>query len=109
MRRLIDDATWDSEDYRLFYNVNFPPLPAAEVKGRKVTHQGWRQDSGHGMTPHVSPSGRRFLYVTGGPQQTPTAAGTDVAAALDGYVAITPMRADLTAHDLVTSLAERLE
>ena len=109
VRRLIDDATWDSEDYRLFYNVNFPPLPAAEVKGRKVTHQGWRTDAGHGMTPHVSPSGRRFLYVTGGPQQTPTAAGTDVAAALDGYVAITPMRADLTAHDLVTSLAERLE
>ena len=109
IRRLIDRATWDSADYRIFYNVNFPPCPSADIKGRKVTHQGWRPDAGHGMTPHVSPSGRRFLYVTGGPQQTPTAEGSDVAAALEGYVAITPMRADLTAHDLVSPLADKLE
>jgi len=109
VRRLLDRAAWDSADYRLFYNVNFPPCSAAEVKGLKVTAQGWRQDAGHGMAPHVSPSGRRFLYVTGGPQQTPTAPGTDVAANLDDYVSVTPMRCDLTAHDLVASLKDRLE
>ena len=109
VRRLLDNAEWDSADYRLFYNVNFPPCPADAVQGRRVTAQGWRTDADHGMTPHVSPSGRRFLYVTGGPQQTPTAPGTDVEANLRNYISITPMRADLTAHDLVASLRDRLE
>ena len=109
VRRLLDRATWDAADYRLFYNVNFPPCPADEVRGLSVTVQGWRTDSGHGMTPHVSPSGRRFLYVTGGPQQTPTAPGTDVAANLDDRISVTPMRCDLTAHDLVAALKDRLE
>ncbi|SPJ24284.1 5'/3'-nucleotidase SurE [Palleronia abyssalis] len=109
IRTMIDHAEWDSADYRLFYNVNFPPCPAADVKGRQVTAQGWRPDADHGMTPHVSPSGRRFLYVTGAPQQTPTAPGTDCAANLENYISITPMRADLTAHDLIGPLKDRLE
>jgi 5'-nucleotidase len=31
------------------------------------------------------------------------------AANLDGYVSVTPMRADLTAHDALDALRERLE
>ncbi|TDL81326.1 5'/3'-nucleotidase SurE [Palleronia sediminis] len=109
VRTLLNGAEWDSADYRLFYNVNFPPCPAAAVKGLRVTAQGWRSETDHRVMPHVSPSGRRFLYVTGGPQNVPTAPGTDVAANLEGHVSVTPMRADLTAHDLIAPLRERLE
>jgi 5'-nucleotidase len=109
VRALIDQGIWDTGDYRLFYNVNFPPVPAAEVRGTRVTRQGYRKESFFGVEPHVSPSGRRFLWITGGPQHLPTAPGTDVAANLEGYISISPMRADLTAHDAVEELASRLD
>jgi 5'-nucleotidase len=109
VRALLDHADWRPGDYRLFYNVNFPPCPAAEVRGRRVAAQGFREVPSFGVAPHVAPSGRKFLWIKGGPQQNPTAAGTDAAATLDGYIAITPMRADLTAHETLQRLRERLE
>ena len=109
IRSLLDQGLWDSGDYRIFYNVNFPPVPAAEVKGTRTTRQGYRKESFFGVEPHVSPSGRRFLWITGGPQHLPTAEGTDVRANLDGFISITPLRADLTAHDALQTLASRLD
>ncbi|MFA5539677.1 MAG: 5'/3'-nucleotidase SurE [Gemmobacter sp.] len=108
VRALLDRGRWDGDDYRLFYNVNFPPVPAAQVKGVKVAPQGYRQGTGFGVVPHSSPTGRRFLWVTGGAQHRRTAPGTDVDVNLDGYVSVTPMRADLTAHDVLDDLEARL-
>jgi 5'-nucleotidase len=108
VRALLDRAMWDGGDYRLFYNVNFPPCPAADVKGMQVTAQGYRKDTFFGVEPHQSPSGRKFLWIKGGPQHHPTAEGTDAAANLAGYVSITPMRADLTAHDRLVELTDKL-
>lgn len=108
VRRLLDRGRWDAGDYRLFYNVNFPPLPAARVKGLRVAAQGYRRDTFFGVEPHISPSGRKFLWITGGPQHEPTEPGTDVAVNLEGFIAVTPMRADLTAHDALADLAARL-
>lgn len=107
VRALLEKGLWDRGDYRLFYNVNFPPVPAAEVKGMKVAAQGYRTDTFFGVEPHISPAGKKFLWITGGPQHMPTAPGTDVAVNLDGYISITPMRADLTAHDTLGELEAR--
>lgn len=105
VRRLLDHAPWDhGADYQLFYNVNFPPVPAAKVAGARATAQGWRRDTVFTTEPAASPSGRRFLWVKGGPQHEPTAPGTDAAANLEGYISVTPMRADLTAHDRLDAL-----
>jgi len=105
VRALLDRGVWDGgADYRLFYNINFPPLPAAQLKGMQITTQGYRKDTFFGTEPHTSPSGRKFLWIKGGPQHEPTAPGTDAAANLDGYTSITPMRADLTAHDVMDRL-----
>ncbi len=109
VRALLDRGIWDQSDYRVFYNVNFPPVAASAVRGTRVAAQGFRRDSTFGLQPHISPTGRRFLWIAGGPQHTPTAPGTDVAVNLDGYIAVTPLRADLTAHDLLGDLAARLE
>ncbi len=108
VRRLLEHGLWDEGDYRLFYSVNFPPLPGSEVKGLRVTAQGRRQDCNFGVEAHHSPSGRRFLWIRGGPQHLPTAPGTDVHANLSGFVSITPMRCDLTAHDCLADLEARL-
>ena len=108
VRKLLDSGIWTDDDYRSFYNVNFPPCSAAATKGMKVAPQGFRRDTAFSVDPHISPSGRRFLWIKGGPQHTPTLPGTDAAVNLAGHIAVTPMRADLTAHDLLADLADRL-
>mgnify|MGYP005840447251 CR=1 FL=1 len=105
LRSLLDKGVWTRDDYGIFYNINFPPVPAAEVKGLRAAPQGFRRDMGFGVQPHVAPSGRRFLWVTGAPQQQPTFPGTDADLNLKGYISVTPMRADLTAHDALEALS----
>lgn len=109
VRRLLEHGHWDEGAYRTFYNVNFPPCAAADVRGTRVTSQGFRDYTTFGVEPVQSPSGRRFLWVRGGRQHEPTGPGTDVTANVEGYISVTPMRADLTAHDILDSLRERLE
>ncbi len=109
VRNLLDRGLWDDRHYRLFYNVNFPPVPADRVKGSKVAAQGFRANNAFGVEPHISPSGRKFLWIKGGPQHMPTAPGTDAAVNLDGWISVTPMRADLTAHDALDALRDLLE
>ncbi len=108
VRALLDRGIWTQDDYRVFYNVNFPPLPAARTLAPRVAPQGFRRDTSFSVDPHMSPSGRRFLWIKGGPQHTPTLPGTDAAVNLQGHISVTPMRADLTAHDLLADLADRL-
>ena len=110
VRDLLDVGDWGAQNgYRTFYNVNFPPVPAADVKGRRVVPQGIRAGTSFSVEPLVSPSGRRFLWAVGGRQATPSGPGTDAEVNLDGYISITPMRADLTAHDRIEGLARVLE
>jgi len=109
VQALLENGIWTNDAYRVFYNVNFPPCAANDVKGRKVVAQGFRDETFFSMEPVTAPNGRRYLWVTGGPQDKPTGPNTDVTANLDGYVSITPMRADLTAHDLLADLSTRLD
>lgn len=104
VRRILAQTPDETGGYRLFYNVNFPPVPAADVKGIRLSVQGMREGTVFSTEPHMSPSGRRFLWIRGGNQQISTAPGSDAADNLDGYVSVTPMRADLTAHDVMEDL-----
>jgi 5'-nucleotidase len=108
VRALLDKGLWDEADYRLFYNVNFPPLPADAVKGTRVASQGFRRYAGFRIEPHISPTGRQFMWIKGGEQGRPTLPGTDVTANVEGYISVTPLRCDLTAHDRLSELEARL-
>jgi 5'-nucleotidase len=108
VRWLLDHGIWEDSDYRPFYNVNFPPLPGAAVKGSRIAAQGFRRYTKFAVEASIAPNGRRFLWVKGGPQGQPTLPGTDVTANVNGYISITPLRADLTAHDLLSTLEARL-
>ena len=110
IRRLLDHGDWTSDaDFRLFYNINFPPVPAAGVRGVRVVPQGRRQGIGFGVVPYTAPNGRRFMWAAGGPQNAPARPGTDVAVNMDGFISVTPMRADLTCHASLADLAAALE
>ncbi|MDE4133601.1 5'/3'-nucleotidase SurE [Phaeobacter sp. QD34_3] len=91
-------------DYRLFYNINFPPVPAAAVKGARAVAQGLRAGPRFSAEEQLSPNGRRYVWIKGGDQHVHTAPDTDASVNLEGYISVTPMRADLTAHDALHAL-----
>ena len=105
IRRILDASPAESVDYPLFYNVNFPPVAAADMKGIRLAAQGRRPGVVFGTEPHIAPSGRRFAWIKGGDQQVRAAPGSDAAVNLEGYTSVTPMRADLTAHDMMHKLS----
>ncbi len=104
IERIVANTPKDQPGYQLFYNVNVPPVAAKDMKGIRVVPQGLRPGVGFHTEATTSPSGRQFLWIKGGDQQVQTAQGTDAAVNLDGYVSVTPMRADLTDHDMLNTL-----
>lgn len=108
VRRILAQVPADQGGYRLFFNVNFPPVPAAAVKGVRAARQGVRPNVNFAVEPHQSPSGRRFLWIKGGDQRVRPAEGTDAAVNLDGYISVTPMRADFTADDVLEQFSNAL-
>ena len=109
IRKLLDHGIWTQDAYRTFYNVNFPARSAAETKGIKVAPQGFRIGSGFSTESQISPVGRRYLWLKGGPQHTAsTPENSDIAANVAGHISVTPLRADLTAHDLLADLEAKL-
>lgn len=107
VRRLLD-AAWTQPPYSVFYNVNFPAVAPEDVRGVQATVQGYRASSSFGVQPQVAPNGRSFLWLTHGPGNQTSAPGSDARECHEGYVTVTPLRADLTAYDLVAPLAEVL-
>jgi 5'-nucleotidase len=108
LRRLLEAPAWRGAPYGVFYNINFPPVPAAEVRGTRATFQGHRSSATFGVLPHVAPNGRTFLWLTHGHGNADTPPGSDSRECYEGYVTVTPLVADLTAHDLIAPLAQAL-
>lgn len=77
-------------------NVNFPPLPAAEVRGTVVTTQGARNGATIGIEPRVDGRGNPYFWISYRPQATAPGGGTDLEALSRGQIAVTPLRLDLT-------------
>ena len=110
VRALLDRGEWgEGDDFGLFYNVNFPPCGAAEVRGVRVAPQGRRADVRFGVKAQVAPNGRRFLWVTGGPQTAAGSPGSDVDVLMGNHVSVTPMRPDLTCQATAQRLARAFE
>ena len=107
--RLLERGVWQDHDYGAFYNVNFPPFSSAEVRGTKVTSQGFRPECGFKARSYDAPNHRRYYWLTGGKQQIPSQPGSDAHANLEGYISVNPIRADLTDHGLVAALSETFD
>ncbi|MEL7091654.1 MAG: 5'/3'-nucleotidase SurE, partial [Pseudomonadota bacterium] len=58
IRRILDANPKDQDGYQLFYNVNFPPMPAADVLGIRAAAQGRRPSARFGSETQKSPNGR---------------------------------------------------
>jgi 5'-nucleotidase len=88
-------------------NINFPNFPPADVRGRRVTRLGRRKPGGEIMAG-VDPGGKPFYWIGTKRVVGAVTADSDIQAAEDGYISMTPLRFDLTDDDLLAQAKDRL-
>jgi 5'-nucleotidase len=92
---------------RTVINVNFPALPADQVKGIRVVRQGFHDYARGSLIEAVDPRGRPYFWFGLDDIEHTLDHGTDLEAVSEGYVAVTPLHLDLTHHASIGALAER--
>lgn len=92
---------------RVLLNVNVPNILLDKVKGIRVTRQG---NSGYNerYETRSDPRAVPYYWQAGTYRMTDVDEETDALAVDQGYVSVTPVSFDLTAHDFLSALARRL-
>jgi len=84
-------------------NVNVPNLPQDQIKGVRITRQGLRKYRDE-LVKRLDPRGRPYYWIAGEPSSEMEEEDTDVWAVENGYISVTPLQLDLTAHAMVEQL-----
>ncbi len=84
-------------------NVNLPGIPAAEIRGIKVTRLGSRYFS-ESLSRMTDPWGREVYWIGGGTITWTGEADSDHAAVHDGFISLTPLHMDLTNYPLLETV-----
>ncbi|SRR5690554_594987 len=87
-------------------NVNIPALPFEAIKGTMITRQArsrWEESFSERMDPYNRP----YYWLSGRFVNLDEGDNTDIYAVEQGYVSITPLHHDLTAHEHIATLALR--
>src|SRR5204862_1897303 len=85
---------------RTFLNIN---LPKGEPKGFRVTVQAKRNHVTSVAERH-DPKGRPYFWIEEGQDQWEPHDRSDYQAVRDGYVSVTPLPPDLTAHHALAAV-----
>ncbi len=86
-------------------NVNIPYLPIEQIKGIRITRQAmgrWVEE----FEKRADPTGETYYWLTGKFKLMDHGDDTDEHALSHGYVAVTPLSHDLTAHHYRAPLSE---
>ena len=89
---------------RTLINVNFPAVPADQVRGVRVVGQGLRDYGRLQIVSNRDPRGYEYHWFGLGPTLETPAHATDLEAIGDGYVAVTPLHLDLTHRESLAML-----
>lgn len=89
----------------ILLNVNVPYLPYEEILGIRTTRQGLRiyRDE---LVRRKDPRGRPYYWIGGDAPSGVPEEGTDFGALNAGYVSVTPIHLDMTAHSVLDRLKE---
>ena len=79
-------------------NVNIPNLPLDRLRGVKLCRLG-RRHSAEPVIKQISPRGETMYWIGSAGAAKDEADGTDFHATAQGYVAMTPLKVDLTDHE----------
>lgn len=94
---------WSALPAGTLLNMNVPAIPAAEIKGIRVTQQGsggWHDR----YERRKDPMGRDYFWLAGTYVPTDGETDTDDAVLRQGYVSLTPIRYRLTDHEVLESV-----
>ena len=84
-------------------NLNVPYLPADQIRGIAITRQGLRIYHDE-LVRRADPRGRPYYWIGGKAPTGIKEEGTDIGSLAEGWVSITPIQLDLTAHHLIETL-----
>jgi 5'-nucleotidase len=87
---------------RTFLNIN---VPKGEPKGYRVTALA-RRNHITSVSERHDPKGRPYYWIGEGQDEWVPQDRSDYQAVRDGYVSVTPLQPDLTAHDVLATLEE---
>ena len=100
--RPLLDASWQP---RTLVNINFPARDPDQILGVKVVGQGLRDYGRTIFEKRTDPRGYDYYWMRlGGAPHTP-GHSTDLEAAKDGYITVTPLHCDLTHQSSMAGLA----
>ncbi len=102
-RRLVHQVADRPWPEGVLLNINIPYRPLEEMRGVAITRQGLRvyRDA---LVERRDPRGRPYYWIGGEPPSGLPEPGTDFWALAEGYVSVTPLQLDLTAHRALESL-----
>jgi 5'-nucleotidase len=103
LSRLIDAPMAD----RTLVNVNFPARPPEDVKGIRVTRQGFHDYQRGTIVEGRDPRGYRYFWFGLDQIEHTLDHGTDLEAIEEGFVSVTPLQLDLTHYSTIGILADR--
>ncbi len=89
---------------RTLININFPALPADQVKGVQVARQGFHDYSRGSIVKGTDPRGYDYYWFGLHGIEHSSSHDSDLEVIDEGYIAITPLQLDLTHHASMTSL-----
>jgi 5'-nucleotidase len=86
-------------------NINVPSRSLGEIQGTMITNQGQRvyRDA---LVRRKDPRDRAYYWIGGDSPTGVSDPGTDFYALGQGYVSITPLQLDLTAHEHIENIRE---
>ena len=90
-------------------NVNFPALPADEVRGVRVCRQGRRDYGRLQVVERSDPRGFPYYWFGLATLVTTPGHDTDLEAIADGFVAVTPLHLNLTDEGSLATLGARFQ
>ncbi len=102
-RQVLEKLAQNPMSPSVLLNVNVPYLPLDQIKGFAVTRQGLRiyRDE---LVRREDPRGRPYYWIGGDAPTGVKEDGTDFGELAAGFVSITPLQLDLTAHQAVTEI-----
>lgn len=89
----------------VFLNVNVPDEPLERIKGIQPTCQGLRVYRDR-LDRRMDPRGRDYYWIGGDRPTGVPKEGTDIGALAAGYASVTPLKLDMTAHELLGTMRE---
>ncbi|MCL5277175.1 MAG: 5'/3'-nucleotidase SurE [Deltaproteobacteria bacterium] len=85
-------------------NVNVPNLPGNRIKGYRFTRQGKRK-YGESVIEKLDPRGEKYYWIGGYMIRETPVENSDIQAVDEGYISITPIQLDFTAHAFLKEMS----